>query len=132
MKKLLIVFAFTVIAAGANAQTNKAKSKTQAQPATKTAVDRQEAAQDYYARVDGNIVLMKSGTKQGMENDAVQFENGNSLTRDGVFIYNNGTEKMMLEEGMRIDTKGNIVGRGKEQTPAPDQPMQAVPDQMEK
>lgn len=133
MKKLLIVFAFAAIATGANAQADKATPKTPAQPATKTAVDKQ-ASQDYYTRVDGKVMMMKGGAKQELAQDAVQFENGNTLTREGVFIYNKGTEKMMLEEGMKIDSKGNHVGRGQERgrtAPTPDQPIQATPDKLE-
>ncbi len=121
MKKLLIAFALVAMGAGAFAQANKSKSKTQAKPVSKEAAASQAAvvapaaiSTDFYTRVGGEVFLMKGGQRNGLENESVRFENGNYLTREGVLVFNNNTEKMMLEEGMRVDLKGNLIDRSKE------------------
>ena len=126
MKKLLIVFAFAGIATASTAQATKEKPKTQ-QPAKEIAKP-QAGTQEYVTRLNGKLVVVKGDISAPMQTDVMKFENGNYITPDGVFVYNNGSEKIMVEEGQRVDMKGNLIGRvNSEAKPAPDQPMQAVP-----
>ncbi len=126
MKKLLIVFAFAGIATASNAQATKAKPK--AQQSAKEVVKPQAETQEYVTRLDGKLVVVKGDISAPMQMEVMKFDNGNYITPDGVFVYNNSSEKVMLEEGQRVDMKGNLIGRVKtEDKPVHDQPMQAVP-----
>ena len=139
MKKLLIVFAFAVIATGAYAQARKAAPKSQV-PAKKETVSQPAASKGYYTRQEGRIIIMNGTAAQPMTEEMVKFENGNAIMREGTYIYDNGTKKTTLEEGQRVDMKGNLISReGAVQTkvkpdvemdaPKPE-PVQAKPEEV--
>ena len=102
MKKLLIVLVLAVMATGAFAQAKKAQPH---QP-VKKAIVKEQASTIYYTVQEGKVVIMNGETMSSIDGESVKFPNGNILLVEGTLIYDNGTKKVMLAPGERVDMKG--------------------------
>ena len=108
MKKLLLMFAAVLFAAGIHAQ-DTAKNKS--------TMGKSSHMKDCYMMKDGKMVMEKNGTTTDMTQD-VTLSNGTVVMKDGTVKTKDG-KTMTLKEGQCIYTDGKIKTMSSSKTKSP-------------
>ena len=113
MKKLILVFAAIVIAAGVFAQADSTKRKmsppdmnnTQNKILQNNPVDKSHA--DGVMMQNGKMKMVKNGQTTSIDQDLI-LSNGTKIMSDGTCVTKEGT-KMTMKEGQHMDMSGNLT-----------------------
>ena len=83
-------------------------SETQVERSVPDKAENVEAMKSFFVKEDGKVMMMKDGEKTAIE-EKVVLENGTTVMPDGAYMEKDSTDKMMLEDGDKMELDGVVV-----------------------